>query len=144
MWIPLFRGACRMCVCSSQRFSVCPPCSCWQHLRALDEVGAGGGSEWDGVTAVKHLSRSLPPLLFKSRHAFAHKDTHRHVGMCCATLSEHSRSRKTHTNTHKHTGVFRTVEKLLLYSSVLSCSYHSRSHLCWCGRVPSCCTVRRR
>lgn len=34
-------------------------------------------------------------------------------------------------NPHQHTGAFRTFEKLLLYSSVLSCGYHS------CGVLPA-------
>lgn len=143
----LFCGAWRMCVCSSQRFSVGLPCSCWQHLTALDGVAVvvvGGASEWEGVTAVKHLSGSLPPLLFKCRHAFAHKDTnaHTHVGMCRATFSDDIREVNTAAagNPHQHTPTHGCLQDIWEASPLL---LGPLLHPCWCAHVPSCCTVRR-
>lgn len=101
--------------CLSPHFSV-GPCAPADSIWSLElGVGGWGGSqkemfsEWEGVTAGKHLSGSLPPLLFKSRHAFAHKGTCRHMGMCCETFSGDIRrgnaaaAGNQHTNTHQHT-----------------------------------------
>lgn len=92
-----------------------PAGSIW---RPWMELRGGGASEWEGVTAVKHLSGSLPPLLFKCRHAFAHKDAHTRTrgNVPCDFLwwhqrSKHSRGRKptpTHTNTRVPSGHLRS------------------------------------
>lgn len=98
------------------------------------EFGGWGVSEW-GVTAV---SGSLPPLLFKSKHAFAHKDTHRHVGMCCATFSGDIRGVNAATagKPQQHTQAHRCLQDMweasrLLLSPLLWLSFQQSALLVW-------------
>lgn len=137
--------------CLSQHFSVgprAPADSIWSL-----ELGGGGSqietfSEW-GVTAVKHLSGSLPPLLFKSRHAFAHKDTRRHMGMCCETFSGDIRrgnavaAGNQHTNTHQHTHT-QVPSGHLRISPTPQSSPLVIAVWVLPGQAPSCRTVRRK
>lgn len=119
-----FSGSLLVCLSTLASDPALPP-------TASDRWNWGGGLTkrdvfWVRVTAVKHLSGSLPPLLFKSRHAFAHKDTRRHMGMCCETFSGDIRRGNAaaagNQHTPTHTGAFRIFEDLP-DSSVLSPGY---------------------